>query len=1106
MAVQNTVQSIGRGDGTTVIANFKGVKISDISLSAGSTWPDTTDSDGLEHATVSNNKLVFIDSAVPDALALIEGVTPGASVYRLDAGEDAVVKITAMLIQHRPISSLHIVSHGQSGKLHLGNQGLDLDDLQNHADELQSWSESLTADAEILLYGCEVGQGDRGWQFVQRLSQLTGVKVAAAAGLVGNAVLGGSWNLGVQTGRMTAELAFRQQVMASYARVLAAGDPTFTSAPEVAVGANPRSLAIGDFNGDGKSDLATANSNSNSVSVRLGDGLGGFSGSTNFAVGLNPTFVAIGDFNGDGKADLVTTNINNISYSDNTKGISSVSVLLGDGRGSFSSSTEFAVETRPISVAIGDFNGDGKADLATTSFDSSTVLILLGDGLGAFNAFTKVAVGTTPYSIALGDFNGDGKTDFATTNYISNSVSVRLGDGLGAFSGSTEIAVGEVTYSIAIGDFNGDGKSDLATANFNSNSVSVRLGDGLGAFSGSTEVAVGVNPVSVTIGDFNGDGKSDLATANSNSNSVSVRLGDGLGGFSSSTNLAVGAIPNSVAIGDFNGDGKTDLATAGFRYNTVSVLLNTTPTAPNPIGNTIHTINRGSGTTTIANFKGIGRGINPSASVLADADTLKFIGAGLSARTMRLTQVGNNVEVTFENIADTKVILQNLSLDELDNLTRASGAAVDFSNILFGGETTPVDSFDVLDSNQQLSTVFNPNTVTFLNDRNNNTRGRDNSNDVINGLGGDDVLDGRGGDDILRGGAGNDRLIGGLGTNQLDGGEGTDTADYRNLGQAITITYNGRLQLFSELNPSAPSFPSGLLFNYLGVQAQGVNDQLIRIEKIIASNNRANSIDLRAYTNPSIYNPATFLPGADIDLSQKSISFANTASPNSGGSPSTDRTIVSFEGRFNRVIGTLGNDRIVGSDGDDFLDGAWGGPINVPAANNSSRNVLIGGAGRDTLLAYQGDILTGGSGADKFELMGYAGTFSPFGLSTFGGPIVPNLITDFNRTEGDRILLNAQANSIFSTSLGGVGGTGARASTTSLLAFVGPLGTLNAASFATRGSETAQTRIVYDLASGDLFYRPEVLPVFNNRPIPSEYKVATIISAPTLQASDIMFV
>ncbi len=170
---------------------------------------------------VTGATLVFIDLAVPEALTLMEGVIPGTSVYPLSAEEDAVVRITEMLMQHRPVSSVHIVSHGRSGRLHVGNQWLSLDNLQDYADELQSWSYALATDAEILLYGCEVGQGDRGWQFVQQLGQLTGAKVAAAAGLVGSAALGGTWNLGVQTDRVMTELVFLPEVMADYAGVLA---------------------------------------------------------------------------------------------------------------------------------------------------------------------------------------------------------------------------------------------------------------------------------------------------------------------------------------------------------------------------------------------------------------------------------------------------------------------------------------------------------------------------------------------------------------------------------------------------------------------------------------------------------------------------------------------------------------------------------------------------------------------------------------------------------------------------------------------------------------------------------------------------------------------
>jgi uncharacterized repeat protein (TIGR02543 family) len=336
--------------------------------------------------------------------------------------------------------------------------------------------------------------------------------------------------------------------------------------PEVAVESNPFSVTVGDFNGDGWQDIATAHSVSNTVSIRLGDGQGGFSGTTNVAVGSNPQSVAVGDFNGDGKQDIATAN----------RGSSTISIRLGDGQGGFSGTTEVRVgfRTRPVSVAVGDFNGDGKQDIAAANQASSTVSILLGDGQGGFSGTTDVAVGSTPRSVAIGDFNGDGKQDIATANFNSNSVSIRLGDGQGGFSGTTNVAVGLNPQSVAVGDFNGDGKQDIATANFNSNSVSIRLGDGQGGFSGTTEIIVDSNPQSLAIGDFNGDGNQDIATANEGSNSVSIRLGDGQGGFSDTTEITVGIAPRSVAVGDFNGDGNQDIAAANSNTaGSVSILL-----------------------------------------------------------------------------------------------------------------------------------------------------------------------------------------------------------------------------------------------------------------------------------------------------------------------------------------------------------------------------------------------------------------------------------------------------------------------------------------------------------------------------------------------------
>jgi hypothetical protein len=341
---------------------------------------------------------------------------------------------------------------------------------------------------------------------------------------------------------------------------------SFGAKTDFSTGITPFSVSAGDFNGDGKVDLAVANGVSSTVSIRLGTGTGSFGARTDFGTGTVPYSVAVGDFNADGNLDLVVTNSNN-------GGPGTVSILLGTGTGSFGAKTDFGTGSNPQSVAVRDFNSDGKLDLAVANVNSDTVSILLGTGTGSFGAKTDFGVGVQPYSVAVGDFNGDGKADLAV-GYGAATVSILLGTGTGSFGAKTDYGTGGQPFSVVVSDFNSDGKLDLATANINGDTVSILLGTGTGSFGTKIDFGTGSNPQSVAVGDFNGDGKLDLVTANALGDTVTILLGMGTGGFGAKTDFGTGDGPVSVVVSDFSEDGKLDLAMTNVNSSTISILLN----------------------------------------------------------------------------------------------------------------------------------------------------------------------------------------------------------------------------------------------------------------------------------------------------------------------------------------------------------------------------------------------------------------------------------------------------------------------------------------------------------------------------------------------------
>jgi hypothetical protein len=349
------------------------------------------------------------------------------------------------------------------------------------------------------------------------------------------------------------------------------------SQQDFATGATPAAVVVADFDGDGMLDLATANSTDNSVSVLLGNGDGTFQAKMDFPTGTNPRGIVAGLFNADANLDLAVANDMD----------SSISILLGNGDGTFQAKMDFPGGMGTFALVPGHFNADANLDLATANRLANTVSILLGNGDGTLQARMDFLTNTEPLTIVAGDFNGDSKLDVATGDGSGNVASVLLGNGDGTLGAKTDFPTGNRPRSLIAVDFSLDGKLDLATANQSSNNASVLLGNGDGTFAAKMDLGTDTEPIAVIGVDLDNDGSPDLTTANRGAYycyfycyffpSLSVRLGNGDGTFGALLSIPFGygfvRVPEFAASGDFNGDGKTDLALAKVNNNTVTVLL-----------------------------------------------------------------------------------------------------------------------------------------------------------------------------------------------------------------------------------------------------------------------------------------------------------------------------------------------------------------------------------------------------------------------------------------------------------------------------------------------------------------------------------------------------
>ncbi len=369
----------------------------------------------------------------------------------------------------------------------------------------------------------------------------------------------------------------------------------FAPKVDVTTGLEPYAIALGDFDQDGKIDMATANFSDNTISIfrntSSGPGNVSYASKIDFSTGAgSPYALSIGDFDGDGKQDVAVANetTNTVSVFRNTS--------TGPGNINFAGKIDFATGLFPHGITSTDFNLDGKVDLAVTSDTDDVISVFRntssGPGVINFGLRIDFPTGQAAQDVSNGDLDGDGLFDLVVTNYTSNTISVfRNTSAAGSitFAAKVDLPTGDSPNSVSIGDLDGDGKADIAVANAASNNVSLfrNTSSGVGsiAFAVQADLPAGVGAFWVAMSNLSGDGKTDLAVPDFGDKVAvfqNTSTGAGNIGFATNQDFLTGNTPQAVAIGDLDGDGKADLAVANQFGSSISVLLNLVASLPPP--------------------------------------------------------------------------------------------------------------------------------------------------------------------------------------------------------------------------------------------------------------------------------------------------------------------------------------------------------------------------------------------------------------------------------------------------------------------------------------------------------------------------------------------
>ncbi|MCP4253896.1 MAG: DUF4347 domain-containing protein, partial [Candidatus Scalindua sp.] len=531
-----------------------------------------------------SKEIAFIDTSVTDHETMVKDLKKEVDAGRnleivlIDSESDGIARITETLAEYDDLDAVHIYSHGSDGQIRLGDSWIDQTTLSENPETANAWGESLSEDADILIYGCDLASTEVGEQFVDKLAQLTGADITASDDMTGSATFGGDWDLEYAHGQIETETLFDEDTDLTWSGLLAA--PTAANNTVTTNEDTTYTFTASDFNySDGDGDAMS------SIEITTLESVGslqlsGIDVTINQVITKadidagNLTFVPVTAQNGSGY-DSFGFSVNDGSLDSVSSYTMTLDVTAVNDASSFSSTT-FSANTITTgadganSVTAVDMDGDGDMDLLSASSNDNTIAWYENDGSGSFTEHNITTSAIRAVSVTTADMDGDGDMDVISNTSWGGKIDWYENDGSENFTAhtiDTFSTAAVVDGSVHVADVDGDGDLDVLAATANSTQIAWYENDGSENFTSHYITTSSRGFFTLTTADVDGDGDLDVVSAsNDYAGKIDWYENDGSENFTAHTidTYSTGADVGSVHVADIDDDGDLDLLLATY--------------------------------------------------------------------------------------------------------------------------------------------------------------------------------------------------------------------------------------------------------------------------------------------------------------------------------------------------------------------------------------------------------------------------------------------------------------------------------------------------------------------------------------------------------------